>query len=465
MGKEETVIIGAGPAGMACAMELFKKNKNFTIIEKDSKVGGLSKTYEFGEFKTDNGPHRFFSKNKYLYEFIENILGEKWIKVRRHTRFYIQGKFYKYPVEIKNVLLNIGFFKSVKVLTDYVLSKIKYRKKEWVNFEEYALATFGKTLAELNILNYTEKIWGIPCTEISVDWANQRIKNLNLMNIMKKYLGIHNGSKSLVEEFYYPAEGTGLIYDSILDKVKKKNKILLNEEPKKIILSKNKIKEIHIKSGKKIKTEQVVSSIPITRFIELIEPKADKKVLQAAKNLRYRSQVYLFLTINRERITKDQWIYFPDKEIPFGRISEMKNFSSVMSPKGKTSLFIEFFCWEGDNIWKMNKEELFEFSIKWLERLKFVSRKDIVDKFLIKKNYVYPVYDLNYKKNLEILENYLNNIENLTYIGRPGRFRYTNQDHSLEMGISAARNIIENKKPEIENIYSEDEYLEEVNTE
>lgn len=158
--------------------------------------------------------------------------------------------------------------------------------------------------------------------------------------------------------------------------------------------------------------------------------------------------------------TLEQWIYFPDKEIPFGRIMEPKNFSKKMSPADKTSLLVEFFCWDNDRIWNASKEELFEFCIKWLHRLNFIKRNEVIDYFVHKEKYAYPVYDLNYKEHLGKIKNYLKQFDNLQCIGRSGSFRYNNQDHALEMGILAARSIIEGKKYNIEEVGAEKDYFE-----
>lgn len=191
-----------------------------------------------------------------------------------------------------------------------------------------------------------------------------------------------------------------------------------------------------------------------------MEPKAPNEVLEAAKNLKFRSHVSLFITVNKPSVFPDQWIYFPDKEIPFGRIMEPKNFSKKMSPADKTSLLVEFFCWENDKIWNASKEELFELSMKWLEKLGFIRREEVIDYFVHKEKYAYPVYDLNYKEKSGIVKSYLRQFRNLQLIGRAGCFRYNNQDHALEMGILAARNIIEGKQYNIEEVGAEQEYFE-----
>jgi protoporphyrinogen oxidase len=180
----------------------------------------------------------------------------------------------------------------------------------------------------------------------------------------------------------------------------------------------------------------------------------------AAGNLRFRSHVSLFMTLNKPSVFPDQWIYFPDREVPFGRIMEPKNFSGKMSPPDKTSLLIEFFCWEGDDIWNADRERLFELSIDWLERLGFIRREDVIESFVHREKYAYPVYTLDYKRHLEKIKGYLNRFKNLQLVGRSGVFRYNNQDHALEMGILAARTVIEERQYNLEEVGAEQEYFE-----
>lgn len=469
MNKKGILILGAGPAGMAAAFELRKAGKFFTVIERDETVGGLARTFQYGEFKTDTGPHRFFSQNQYLYDFIEDLLGERWIKVDRLTRFNINGKFFLYPVELKNALLNVGFYRALRILFDYLSQRVKkiFVNRDSTSFEEQVVSDFGRALAELNMLNYTEKIWGLPCSEISPDWSKQRIKGLSVKEVIKKaLLRSKGGPKTLVDQFYYPDTGTGLIYEKIKERILSGGggiDLRLNSYPVRIIHDDNKITEVVINvefDNQIINPEYVISSIPITEFTNLLDPRAPNEVLQAVKNLRFRSHTSLFVTLNKPSVFSDQWIYFPDKEIPFGRIMEPKNFSKKMSPPDKTSLLVEFFCWENDRIWNASKEDLFELSIEWLEKLAFIKRNEVIESFIHKEKYAYPVYDLKYKENLGKVKNYLGQFKNLQFIGRSGSFRYNNQDHALEMGILAAMSIIEGKQYNIEEVGAEQEYFE-----
>jgi len=183
-------------------------------------------------------------------------------------------------------------------------------------------------------------------------------------------------------------------------------------------------------------------------------------VREAARGLKWRAQVYLFLTLDKERVTPDNWIYFPNQDIPFGRTSEMKNFSADMCPPGKTSFFVEFFAFETDPIWAMTKEQVLELVLPYFEKWGFFARQDVRQCYLWRRSHVYPVYDLEYKDRLAVIQRWLDQLANLIYIGRPGRFRYTNQDHSLEMGIVGSRMILEGRKYDLDAIGGENEYFE-----
>lgn len=457
----DIVILGGGPAGMAAAYELHRNGRHFTLVEKAASVGGLSRTYEFGAFKADHGPHRFYTRNRYVQELVAGLLEEHWIPVDRFSRFYIDGRFYRYPVEWKDALLNMGFLKAAHVLWDYCAAKLTHRGLVPQTFEQHAVKSFGRTLAEFNVLNYTEKIWGMPCSELSADWAKQRIQGLTLGSLLRSML-LKAGAdpKTLVDRFYYPDQGTGLIYETIRKKTMEGNRYLLEQEPARITHRDHRIETIELQNGTTLHPQQVISSVPITEFIHVLQPAPPQEVFDAVKTLRFRSQVYLFLTVNKPQISRDQWEYFPGPEVPFARISEMKNFSAKMSPPNKTSLFIEFFVWEGDAIWNMSKEALFALAMPWLEKLDLVKSQEVMDIYHFRSRNAYPVYDMGYKERLAVVKNYMDRFENLQYVGRPGRFKYTNQDHSLEMGILAARGILEGRKFDLDLVGAEQEYFE-----
>lgn len=272
---------------MTCAMELSNDNQKLIVIEKENQVGGLSKTIELNEgkeiFRTDIGPHRFLSKEKQIYKIIEDLLKEDWIQVNRQTRQLIKGKYYDYPINPRQAFRNIGFINSSIMIFSYIKSVIKFRifNKKINNFEDYIIAKFGKKLGNFNMLNYTEKVWGIECKNIHVDWAEQRIKGLNLISAIKPNIinnKTKNKPKTLVRKFYYPKYGAGTIYTAMEKRIKEKNnQILKKSYPTKIVCKNKKIIQIELNvNGKhKIinKPRQVVSSIPMTSLLNIITPK------------------------------------------------------------------------------------------------------------------------------------------------------------------------------------------------
>jgi protoporphyrinogen oxidase len=356
--------------------------------------------------------------------------------------------------------------RALRALKDFVYEKVRgiLSPPDIQSFEDYAVTNFGRALAEFNMLNYTQKIWGIPCTEISKDWALQRIGGLSVLTTLRKLLFKRGGPKTLADTFYYPELGSGTIYRAIAERIRKNgSEILTSSEPVKIRHADGAVTGVDIKTAGGIRSfspDTIACSIPVTQAVALFDPPAPAEVLAAAAKLRFRSQVYLFLTIDRERVSHDNWVYFPNLDIPFGRFSEMKNFSTKMSPPGKTSLFVEYFCFEGDAIWVMEKDALFDLTIKYLDQLGFLKREEVSSVHHFRQRHVYPIYDLHYKHHLQTVMHWLDGFTNFYAIGRPGRFRYTNQDHSLEMGILAARSIIDGKRYDIENVGVENEYFE-----
>ncbi|GAB4305232.1 MAG: hypothetical protein Kow0069_00710 [Promethearchaeota archaeon] len=463
------VIVGAGPAGLSAGYELVKNGLSCLVVEKNDRVGGISTTYQFGEFRTDNGPHRFFSKNPMLYDLIEELLGDDWVPVPRLTRQYINGKYYHYPVKVLQAFFNAGPSVAVRMALDFALSFVRKTllNPPTLTFEDWVVLNFGRRLAEFNLINYTEKIWGISTREISANWAEQRIQGLSIFEMIKKdVLKMDQGIATMVEVFYYPRYGIGQVYETMARRIEEAgSEVRLETRPAKIVTDgTSKVTEVVLKRRdgqlQTVPVTNLVSSMPITELVEILDPPAPPEVLEAARSLSYRDQRYVFLMIDRERCTEDTWIYFPTPDIPFGRMMEPKNWTQEMSPPGKTSLFIEYFCFEGDKIWTMSEEQLVRMTVKYLVALGFFEEGEVIDAKVLNLKKAYPIWNIGYEKILKVIKDYLAKFENLYLVGRNGRFHYNNQDHSIETGILAARSIIEDKKYDLEVVGTENEYFE-----
>ena len=454
MGEGKPVaILGGGPAGLSAAYNLSKHDKHSYIFERDNIVGGLAKTLKFENFLTDIGPHVFFSKKKSLYDwYLDKIKGHA-VRVKKQSRFFIDGKYFTYPVDLKNALTGVGIFKAIRMVLDYLYEKVKrfFFRKEIKNFEDYAISNFGKTLANFNILNYTRKSWGVSCKELSLYLAQLRIKNISLMSTLKSIIfKVRDMTNETITHFFYPDLGSQILYNNLQKKIESKhlNKILLNSRAVGINHDGKKIKSVVVGVKGKKKTFECthcISSIPVTELVSIMNPPPPKKTLDAVKKLKFRSQIYVYVMLNKERVTDDNWIYFPDESIPFGRISEPKNFSKKMVPKGKTSLFVEYYVDYDDGMWKMEDKDLYDLTIRELEKLGYIRREEVIKCFTHRERDVYPLYDINFQEPLKEIMAYLSTFRNLYSTGRGGSFKYHGQDVSIEMGREVAEAIVENR--------------------
>jgi protoporphyrinogen oxidase len=468
--KKKVVILGGGLAGLSAAYELTKKNFDVVIIEKWEELGGLARTIKKGKFAFDTGPHRWYTKSNMVNDWMLSLLGDEVIRVPRLTRIYFDKKFFYYPIKLKNAIGGIGLWKAFRSVFDYGVARIKGRltKPKLVTMEDGYVNQFGKTLFETFFKRYSEKLWGVDCDQISVDWIGQRTRGLNLSTIIKEMFVKSKKVVSLVDEFSYPELGIGRLAEKMGEFViKNKGTILLDSEVMSFTQEKGRIKSVEVKTKKGTRTisgDYFISSIPINDLVNRIKPKLPAEIISTAKKLTYRDELQVALFITKTHITPDTWIYVHPKEIPYMRLMEMDNWSDKLSPPGTTSLVFEIACTEGDSMWNRDDRDVVEMVKKsFVEEFGLITMDDIVGGVVHRVPKEYPVYHIGYRQDVDKIKRYLStHIANLQLIGRNGTFRYNNMDHSVEMGLYAAWNLIEGrKKYNIDSVNIEREYLEE----
>ena len=467
--RKKVIVMGAGLAGLACAYELSQKKFDVVIIEKWEEGGGLARTIKKGKFSFDSGPHRWYTKSNMVNKWMLDLLGDEVIRVPRLTRIYFDKKFFYYPIKLKNAIGGIGLWRAVRSVLDYLIARVKSRllKPKLVTMEDGYVNQFGHTLYETFFKRYSEKLWGVPCDRISVDWIGQRTRGLNLSTILKEMIIKSKKVVSLVDEFSYPERGIGRIAEKMADTVKKYGgEILLNSEVVEIERRENQITSVTVKvSGKekKIEGDYFISSIPINDLVFRLSPETDRSIYALSKKLKYRDELQVALFVSKTHITPDTWIYVHSKEIPFMRLMEMDNWSDKLSPVGTTTLVFEIACNEGDAMWNKNDKDVIDLVKKsFVEEFSLIPYKTITGGYVHRVPKEYPVYHIGYRQDVDKIKKYLSGFFNLQLIGRNGTFRYNNMDHSIEMGLYAAWNLISGKKKhDIESVNIEREYLEE----
>lgn len=470
MDKHENniIIIGAGPSGLACAYTLGQAGLAAQVIEKDSVAGGLSQTINFSDYLFDIGGHRFLTKSDTINKLWHDILKDKLLQVDRLSRIYYRKRFFKYPLAFFNTFWNLGPWESFRCISSYLYCKVTQPGND-KTFEGWIINRFGKRLYEIFFNTYTRKVWAVPCKDISADWAVQRIRGLSLRVALKNaiFKNSRKRPKTLAEKFLYPRRGPGEFCNELVQVCQKLGAQFEFEEE--IIRIEHAAHTIHTieKLNQKTLTKQKIpvkylfSSMPLPIFIRSLNPAPPEKILKAAQALRYRSYMVINIIINKKDVFPDQWIYVHAPEVKLGRIQNYKNWSPFMTADPeKTSLGLEYFCTEGDDLWRMNDADLIDFAVAELAKIGIASRQHLITGFVVRRTNAYPVYDLNYQQHREVIKQYLGSFTNFQTIGRAGLFRYDNSDIAMLGGIGAANNFLGQPLQDLWGDDVKQEYLE-----
>jgi protoporphyrinogen oxidase len=448
----QTVIIGAGPAGLTAANELAKLGIKSIVLEAGEEVGGLSQTVCYRGYRFDIGGHRFFSKVPLINQLWREILGEGLLERPRMSRIFYRDRFFDYPLKPANSLAGLGPTEAMLVALSYAKARL-FPHREEANFEQWVTNRFGRRLYEIFFKTYTEKVWGIPCSEISADWAAQRIKNLSLHEAVRNaLLGLGHTSDgrvitSLIDSFLYPRFGPGMMWErcrQLLAECGVETRRGVTVE--RIRHQGGRVHSVVVRTREghaaEIEAGNVISTMALRELVHALDPEPPAEVLAAAEQLRYRDFLTVVLIARRESVFPDNWIYIHSPKVKVGRIQNYKNWSPEMVPdSSRTSLGLEYFVWNNSEMWNRTDEELIDLGTSECARIGLIRPGEIEDGTVVRMKKAYPIYEHGYQDRLALIRGYLDTIANLQTIGRNGLHRYNNQDHSMLTGIYAARNI------------------------
>jgi protoporphyrinogen oxidase len=461
------VIIGAGPAGLTAAYELSKHNVPAVVLEADNIVGGISRTVNYKNYLFDIGGHRFFTKWDEVNQVWNEILSGQFLARPRLSRIFYRKKFFYYPLRAKNALFGLGPIETVRIVFSYLRSRLVYYHNEQ-NLEQWVSNRFGKRLYEIFFKTYTEKVWGVPCTEIRAEWAAQRIQGLSLTTAIRNALfKQHTTSvKTLINSFHYPERGPGQMWETLTDRLRRHGyPVLLQRPVTRIVHDHKRVTSVETRgvNGTEIHPgTDFISSMPIRDLINALDPPAPKEVLEAANRLRYRDFLIVSLIINRKHVMPDNWIYIHEPNVRVGRIQNFKNWSPAMVPDPeKTCLGMEYFVFENDDLWSSPDDKLIELAKREIGELGLARPEEIEDGAVVRMPKAYPMYSPDWVRQVAIIRQYLETaLPNLQLVGRNGMHKYNNQDHSMMTAMCAARNIM-GAKYDLWAINTEAEYHEE----
>ncbi|MGH6813252.1 MAG: NAD(P)/FAD-dependent oxidoreductase [Methylocella sp.] len=452
----DTLIIGAGPAGLTTAYRLAKAGHGLVVIEQDKQyVGGISRTVSYKGFLFDIGGHRFFSKSREVVALWNEILPDDFLDRPRLSRIYYAGKFYAYPLKAFEALRNLGLFQSIACLASYAFARA-FPIRDPKTFHQWMRNEFGERLFSIFFKTYTEKVWGMDCDEISADWAAQRIKGLNLSKALidgvKRSLGFKPrggaGAKTLIESFRYPRRGPGMMWEAAARKIQEfGGRIAMDRRFEKLRFDpERRIWTVETVGGdgtsETFQARHVVSSAPIPELLTALSP--TPLTLFHARALKYRDFLTVVLIGLTQRQWPDNWIYIHDPRVKVGRVQNFRSWSPEMVPDAtSTCLGLEYFCSEGDGLWSMEDASLIALAKQEISAVGLLRAEEVTDACVVRQKKAYPVYDETYLANLRMIRLELaSRFPALHLVGRNGMHKYNNQDHAMMTGMLTAANIL-----------------------
>jgi UDP-galactopyranose mutase len=484
------VVIGAGPAGLTAAYQLTKRATPVTVVEGDSMVGGISRTAERDGWRFDIGGHRFFTKVAAVEHLWHEILPDEDFLLRpRMSRIYYAGKLFDYPLRAANALRGLGIRESVLCLGSYAWARIR-PPRDQSNLEGWVSARFGYRLYRIFFKTYSEKLWGVPATEIQADWAAQRIKSLSLLSAVINAILPKRNQKditTLIEEFQYPRTGPGLMWETAArhvtaagGRLELETKVTSVEwtpgvgatavtavvtggygpgagapEPSRT----------DVGTPMRFEASHVISSMALSSLVRSLDPPAPEEVLAAARALKYRDFLTVALVVPQSAGFPDNWIYVHAPEVKLGRIQNYASWSPFMVKEGRTCLGLEYFVTVGDATWTMPDDELVEFAIKELASLGLVAADQVEHGYVVRMPKAYPMYDAAYHDNVEVIRSWLAaNVPNVHPVGRNGMHKYNNQDHSMLTAMLSVENILDGAGHDVWAVNVEEDYHEEASS-
>jgi protoporphyrinogen oxidase len=460
----KTLVLGAGPAGLTAAYLLGKAGEDATVLESESQVGGLAKTVEIDGYRFDLGGHRFFTKAQEVDRLWHEIMGDEFLLRPRQSRIYWNNRFLDYPLRGPDVIRKLGPVELTRCVASYAKAALTPKGEE-DSLEDWVSNRFGRRLFELFFKTYTEKVWGVPTTEIRAEWAAQRIKGLSFFSAAKAAFFGNRGNKvkTLITQFHYPRYGPGQMWETMTARIEEQGgEVLLDAPVERIELDGNRVARIATADGRTFEPDAVISSLPLRELIRMTEPAPPADVVEAANGLRYRDFLTVGLVIAGDDPFPDNWIYIHDPSVRVGRIQNFRSWSPWMVPDSSTSfLGLEYFCFAGDDLWTMSDDGLVELAATEVDKLGLVDRSRVVRGFPVRVPKAYPIYDADYVDRVATIRNWLETIDNLQQVGRNGLHRYNNSDHSMLTAMRAVDNLLTGAGHDLWAVNAESAYHEE----
>lgn len=455
MGKK-AIVLGAGLSGLSTAWHLVKNGFEVDIIEALPFVGGLAATTKINDYYFDFGPHPFYTQHDDILQVVEELIGNDLIGFQRDCKLYFDNQHLHYPPSVVDIVTQMGTKTAWLSFLSFAKTRFNNCLKTYdgSNFEEWCIRNFGRYFYDIFFKPYTEQFWKIPPKKLADDWADARVSKMNFLKTIQflfTYKNTYKKKKRNISQIerdtlplYYPVYGIGMIADQMAGRIRNYGgRIHNNTRAQSLTIRSNGLIEVVAgrNNGPMILTgDVVVSSIPVRNLVKIIQPPPPVEVQNHARQLNSMGLIVLYLIVDKLDVMDTSYFYFFDR--PYHRITELNKFSTKLSPPDKNMLSLEISCYENDDTWRANKEDLYKICVKHLERDGFIGKENVKEIFMFKAAHVYPVYLVDYRSHLEVIFNYISKLKGLEVIGRQGQFNYMDMDQAIKYGFEKAEQIL-----------------------
>jgi protoporphyrinogen oxidase len=457
---QHTIVLGGGIAGLAIAKELLAHGEKVTVLEKATEVGGLARTLSFDGYRFDIGGHRFHSNNPDVVNWVKTLLGDDLIDVPRESHIRLDNKYIEYPIRFPSALGIFSPLTAAKVIASYVLAQFIPKTRPDVSFEDWVVRRFGRKLYNVYFKPYTEKIWGIKCTELSAMWASQRISLPSLVGTIRH--AILPGKitpKTVISRFFYPKMGFSMIVEALRAEIEAKGGQVVTGANIDVI-DPDAIKVCYSRDGEPVEITgtRIISSIPLSLLFRAMPPSTSAAEFSQQHSLAYRDIILVDLAINRKQVTNDSWTYFPDPKLIFGRTHEPKNWSDKLIPSPDvTSLAVEIFSSRGETVWQMTDDAIIDKVVEQMDEIGLISRSEFIKGWVVRVPFAYPIYYIGYEDEMKKVHSFLEKWPKLHLVGRTGAFKYMNSDGVIEDVFRLMRELYPQDRPAVAPLKEETE--------
>lgn len=457
-------IIGAGPAGLSAGYALARRGIDVEVFEAAPHPGGMSRSIDLWGHRVDLGPHRFFSRDPRVNRLWLEILGDDYRLIDRQTRILYRSKLFDYPLKAGNALSQLGLLEAALCVASYLKARLGPAPERVHTFEDWVTQKFGRRLYEMFFKSYSEKLWGIPCTDLSADFAAQRIKGFSLGQALLGAVGLGPGKRhrTLADVFAYPTGGNGEPYRRMVSAIASLGgRLHFGSAVDSVAMQDGRAAGIRLSDGTTQPFDHVISTMPLSLLVQKLE-NSPADAVAAARRLSFRNTILVYLLVDRADLFRDQWLYVHSPHLQVGRITNFRNWAPELYGELQSSvLAMEYWCNDDDPLWRDSEENIVAMAIREIADTRLANRPDVTDGKVVRIHRCYPVYNRHYAADLQPVTSFLKSIPNLSVLGRAGAFKYNNQDHSLLMGLLAAENIASGAGHDLWALNSDSEYQEE----